>query len=352
MGFKNSIEIAGRNIGQEAPCYLIAEIGRNHNGDIGLAKQSIEAAVRAGADAVKFQSFRAEKLLIRNLESVSHVAETLGAEKSIYEATKEVELAEAAHIKLQAHAKSLGATFLSTPEDHDMVELLQKIDIPAFKIASLDIVYLDLVEAIAKTGKPIILSTGMSFLSEIEQALETLRKVGVEEAALLHCTSNYPPRNEDVNLRAMETLKKAFGVPVGYSDHTLGIGVSVAAAALGACIIERHFTLDKTLPGPDHRISLTEPEFAQMANEIRTVEAALGATAKRPCEAEMEMRRLHRRRLVAASTLEAGSILKREDIACKCSAEGLEPSEIQTITGKQLKADMNIDQPFSIDLFE
>jgi len=350
MTFKDAFQIAGVKVGANAPCYLIAEIGRNHNGDMGLAKQSIDAAVRAGANAVKFQSFRAQSLLIKELGSVSHVAETLGEDKTIYDATKEVELTEEAHFELRDYANAKGITFLSTPEDHDMVALLEKVGIPAFKVASLDIVYLDLLEAIAATGKPIILSTGMAYLSEIETALLVMERLGIEELALLHCTSNYPPRDEDVHLRAMETLRKSFGVPVGYSDHTMGIGVSIAATAMGADIIERHFTLDKDLPGPDHRISLTEAEFAQMEKEIRSVEKAMGSTIKRPCDAEMEMRRLHRRRLVAARNLKIGQTLTRDDIACKCSADGLEPRELTNLLGKRLKAGMAVDQPFTVNL--
>ncbi|MBI9079233.1 MAG: N-acetylneuraminate synthase family protein [Pseudodesulfovibrio sp.] len=347
MAFNNAFKIGKRKVGIGCPVYLIAEIGRNHNADMNLAKAMVDAALDAGADAVKFQSFKAETLLIKELPKVSHIQETSSETKSAYESTREVELLPENHAMLKEYVVGKGGTFLSTPEDHSMVKLLNDLDIPVFKIASLDIVYLDLVEAIAATGKPIILSTGMSTLGEVEKALNILEKKGVKDVVVLHCTSNYPPRYEDVNLNAMQTIARAFDVPVGYSDHTPSIGVSIAAVALGACVIERHFTSDKTLPGPDQRLSLTPFEFKQMAEEIRSVERALGSTVKRPVEAEMEMRRLHRRRLVAAGDLKEGQIIKREDIACKCSEFGLDPEYIPFLVGRKASRDIPADAPLN-----
>lgn len=348
MAFNQKFMIGDREVGVGCPALLIAEVGRNHNGDMQLGRDSIAAAKEAGADVVKFQSFQASELLVKELPKVSHVAATSADSKSAYEATEEVELSPEHHQTLWDFAREQGIKFMSTPEDHSRVAILDKLGVPAFKIASLDIVYLDLIEAIAATGRPVIISTGMSYLGEVEKALGVIEKAGIQDVVVLHCTSNYPPRNQDVNLRAMQTLAAAFEVPVGYSDHTQGIGVSIAAAALGACVIERHFTLDKNLPGPDHRISLTPGEFGLMAREIRAVEAALGSTAKRPVQAEMEMRRLHRRRLVAARPISAGQTLQREDIACKCSADGLEPEMLGLLVGGKLKQDMAVDQPFSL----
>lgn len=349
MPFKQRFKIGDREVGTGLPAYLIAEIGRNHNADMDLARKMIDAAVDAGADAVKFQSFRAEELLIKELPKVSHIAETSSEEKSAYESTEEVELRPENHAPLRDYAVERGAHFFSTPEDHGMVALLDELKVPVFKIASLDIVYLDLVEAVAATGRPVILSTGMSWLGEIEKALNVLEKHGVDKVVVLHCTSNYPPRYEDVNLKAMKTIARAFDVPVGYSDHTPGIGVSIAAAALGACVIERHFTLDRDLPGPDQRLSLTPKDFGAMSKEIRCVEAALGMAVKRPVEAEMEMRRLHRRRLVARRDLPAGTVLAREDVACKCSENGLEPETLPMLLGRTVRSDMRADQPFGFD---
>lgn len=341
--------INGRMVGFGAPVYLIAEIGRNHNADMDLAKQMIDAAADAGADAVKFQSFKAEQLLIKELPKTSHIKETSGNNKTAYEATEEVELKPEHHVLLRDYAKQKGITFLSTPEDHEMVQLLMNLEVPAFKIASLDIVYLDLIEAIAKTKRPIILSTGMSYLGEVEQALLTLENYGVENVVILHCTSNYPPRYEDINLNALQTLARCFDVPVGYSDHSTGIGVSIAAVSLGACVIERHFTIDKNLPGPDQRLSLIPSEFKQMADEIRNVKKSLGSSIKQPVQNEMEMRKLHRRRLVASKALEKGVCIKREDISCKCSENGLDPEFINLLVGRQLKESIEKDAPFTFN---
>lgn len=348
MAFKQTFSIGGRTIGIGEPAYLIAEIGRNHNADMDLARKMIDGAVSAGADAVKFQSFTAKELLIRELPSVSHIKETADR-KSAYDSTEEVELRPENHALLRDYAREKGIEFFSTPEDHSMVALLESVKVPVFKIASLDVTYLDLIEAIAATGKPVIMSTGMAYLGEVEKALLTLERLGVTEVALLHCTSNYPPRPADVNLNAIATMRRAFDVPVGYSDHTTGIGVSIAAVALGACVIERHFTLDKDLPGPDQRLSVLPGEFEQMAREIRDVEQALGSAAKRPAESEMEMRRLHRRRLVASRDISRGTVLTREDISCKCSEFGLEPENLEFLIGRPAAADLPMDSALTWD---
>lgn len=351
MPFNAEFTVEGKTIGPGHPVYLVAEIGRNHNGNRELAKKTIDAAVKSGADAVKIQSLQAKCLLRKDLTSVSHVAET-GGGKSIYELTRDVELSEETHRELSEYAKSKGITFFSTPEDHEMVALLNRIGVPLFKIASLDIVYLDLIDAIAASGKPVILSTGMAYLGEIEQAMRLLEQRGVKDVALLQCTSNYPPRDEDLNLNVITTLRQAFGVPVGFSDHSFSIGASIASVALGACIIERHFTLDKDLPGVDHRISLTPGQFQQMAQEVRTVEKGLGSQIKKPVPNEEEMRRLHRRRLVAARSVPAGKVIEREDIACKCSEDGLEPENISFLVGRKAKAAFGEDDPFTFENVE
>ncbi|BCS89196.1 N-acetylneuraminate synthase family protein [Pseudodesulfovibrio sediminis] len=352
MSFNKKFLIGDREVGVGCPAYLIAEIGRNHNADMNLAKQMVDGALGAGADAVKFQSFKAESLLIKELPKASHIQETSSDTKSAYESTEEVELLPENHSLLQKYVQQKGGTFFSTPEDHSMVSLLDELKVPVFKIASLDIAYLDLIEAIAATGKPIIMSTGMSYLGEIEQALGVLEKMSIKDVVVLHCTSNYPPRDEDVNLRAMQTIARAFDVPVGYSDHTPSVGISIAAAALGACVIERHFTLDKNLPGPDQRLSLTPEEFGLMAREIRSVEKALGSTMKKPVESELEMRRLHRRRLVAAKDLKAGQTLAREDVACKCSEFGLDPVHIPALVGRNVLRDLLKDAPLLQEDFQ
>jgi len=350
MAFNKTFTIENKTVGLGCPVYFVAEIGRNHNADIELAKTMIDKAGESGADSVKFQSFRASELLIKELPKVSHIKETSDEHKTAFELTEAVELKFDDHVVLKEYAEEKKLTFFSTPEDHNMVNLLSKLKIPVFKIASLDIVYLDLVESIAETKCPIILSTGMSYLGEIEKALLILEKKGVNNVILLHCTSNYPPEYEDINLNVIPTLKRCFDLPIGYSDHSLGIGVSIAAVALGACLIERHFTIDKSLPGPDQRLSLVADEFKKMVDEIRNVEKALGSHVKRPVSSEMVMRKLHRRRLVAAKDLKQGDSLTRDDIACKCSEYGLEPEFLSFLIGRNLKQAIKKDSPFHFSI--
>ncbi len=346
MSFNPQFDIAGRPVGRDCPTYLIAEIGRNHNGDPGLAKEMIDAAVDAGADAVKFQSFKADNLVRKDLKGVVHVNET-GEGKTLYELTLDAELKPEWHADLMAHATARGVHFFSTPEDLEMVDLLGGLNVPVYKVASLDIRYKDLIGAIADQKKPVIISTGMAYLSEVEAALQTLSSHGVTDVVVLQCTSNYPPRDEDVNLRAMNTLARAFDVPVGFSDHTMGIGASIASVALGACVIERHFTMDREMPGTDHRISLNPAEFAQMVKEVRSVEKALGSTAKAPCEAEMGMRAVVRRRLVAARSISAGQVIEKADIAVKCSEDGYEAEMVENVVGLKAKMDLVEDNPLT-----
>jgi len=350
MIFNKKFAIENKMIGLGCPVYFVAEIGRNHNADIELAKSMIDKAGESGADAVKFQSFRASELLIKELPKVSHIKDTSDEQKTAFESTEAVELNLTDHVIIKKYAEEKNLTFFSTPEDHNMVKLLKELKIPVYKIASLDIVYLDLIEAIAEANRPIFLSTGMSYLGEIEKALLLLEKKGINNVILLHCTSNYPPKYEDIHLNAIKTLKRCFDIPVGYSDHSLGIGVSIAAVSLGACLIERHFTIDKQLPGPDQCLSLISDEYSQMVKEIRNVEKALGSSVKKPVSSEMEMRRLHRRRLVAAEDIKQGTQLKRDDIACKCSEYGLDPEYLSFLIGRNLKKSIKKDSPFLFSL--
>jgi len=263
-------KIGDKLIGEEEPCFIIAEAGVNHNGSIELAKKLIDAAKDAGADAVKFQTFKTENVVVKDAQKAEYQKETTG-EGSQYEMIKKLELTEEDFRELADYAKEKDIMFLSSPFDKESVDLLNELDVPAFKVGSGEITNLPLLRYIAKKEKPIILSTGMSTLGEIEEALDVIRSEGVEDIILLHCVSNYPARIEDVNLRALGTLKQAFKLPVGFSDHTLGITAPIAAVALGACVIEKHFTLDRNLPGPDHKASLEPEELKEMAKAIREV---------------------------------------------------------------------------------
>ncbi|NQE54222.1 hypothetical protein C5S29_11565 [ANME-1 cluster archaeon GoMg3.2] len=336
------VKIGDRNIGDGEPCFIIAEAGVNHNGNINLAKKLIDAAKDAGADAVKFQTFKAENVVIKNAEKAEY--QKTVKEESQYGMLKKLELTEEDFRELADYAKKDGILFLSSPFDKESVDLLDELDVPAFKIASGEMTNFPLLRYIAKKGKPIILSTGMSTLGEVEEALNSIRSEGVEEVILLHCISNYPARIEDVNLRAMETLKQAFQIPVGFSDHTLGITASIAAAALGACVIEKHFTLDRNLPGPDHKASLEPDELKEMVQAIRDVEKALGNGVKIPTKDEEEIKRIARRSIVAKVDIPKGTTITEDMMDAKRPGRGIEPKSIDMIVGEKAKEDIKKDE--------
>jgi len=325
------IKIAGRPVGEGEPCFIIAEAGVNHNGDINLAKKLIDIAKEAGADAVKFQTFRAEEVVTKNTEKAEYQKETTGTKESQFEMIKRLELTESDFKELYNYTLEKGEIFLSSPFDKVSVELLDRLGVPAFKIPSGEITNFPLLKHIAGKKKPIILSTGMSTLGEIEEALEVMRQEGTEEIILLHCVSCYPAKIEGMNLRAMETSKHAFKLPVGLSDHTMGITVPIAAVALGACILEKHFTLDKNLPGPDHRASLEPEELKQMVQAIRDVEKARGDGIKKPTKEEEENKKAARRSIVAKVDIPKGAIIAEEMLDIKRPGTGIEPRYLNLV---------------------
>ena len=330
--------------------FIIAEAGVNHNGDIKLAKKLIAAAKDAGADAVKFQTFKAENVVIKNAEKAEY--QKTVKEESQYEMLKKLELTEEDFEELADYAKKRGILFLSSPFDKESVDLLYELDIPAFKVGSGEITNFPLLRYIAKKRKPIILSTGMAILGEVEEALNVIRSEGVEDIILLHCVSNYPARIEDVNLRAIETLKQAFKLPVGFSDHTLGITALIAAVALGACVIEKHFTLDRNLPGPDHKASLEPNELKEMVQAIRDVEKALGDGVKRPTKDEEEIKRAARRSIVAKVDIPKGTIIAEDMLDVKRPGTGIEPKYIDMIVGKKAKENIRKDELVTREIIE
>jgi N-acetylneuraminate synthase len=325
--------------------YIIAEAGVNHNGDIKIAKRLIDVARHAGVDAVKFQSFKTDISVSPAAEKSEYQKKGTLKDESFYEMMKRLELGLNEHVELINYAQKKGITFLSTPSDKESVDLLEKLRVPIFKISSGNINNLPLLEHVARKGKPIILSTGRSTMKEVEEAVNTIFKSGNKEISLLHCVSVYPASFEDLNLRAINTLKKAFGLPVGFSDHTLGIEASVAAVALGAQIIEKHFTLSRTLPGPDHRSSLETAELKSLVTAIRHIESALGDGRKRPARAELTGRRNVRRGLVASVFIPRGTKIKEEMIAIKRPAEGVEPKYLNRIIGKKTTRDIKKETP-------
>lgn len=336
----NPFSIGSRLIGPGHPCFIIAEAGVNHNGDMDMARQLIDAAVAAGADAVKFQTFRADKLTTRHAPKANYQLQTTSGEESQQEMLRRLELSESQHRELIAHCAWHGILFLSTPFDEESADLLESLEVAAFKIPSGEITNLPFLEHLARKNKPIILSTGMSHLVEVEAAVTTLRTGGQQALALLHCVSNYPAAPADCNLRAMDTMSAALHVPVGYSDHTEGIEVCLAAVARGACIIEKHLTLNRLLPGPDHRASSEPEELARLIHSVRHVEEALGHGRKEPAASEANTAAVARKSLVAARDMPAGTRLTRELIAIKRPGTGLSPALLDQVVGKTLRKDV------------
>lgn len=331
------IEIGGRQVGFGEPCFIIAEAGVNHNGRLEMARQLVDTAVQAGVDAVKFQTFKAENVVTRSADKAEYQKDTTGTEESQYEMIKKLELSEEDFKDLFAYAREKGITLLSSPFDKGSVDLLDALGVPAYKIPSGEITNFPLLKYIARKNKPIILSTGMSTLEEIEEALKVIQKEGTQDIILLHCVTSYPAKIEDTNLMAMETLRQTFSLPVGLSDHTLGVTIPIAAVALGACVIEKHFTLDTNLPGPDHRASLEPDELKQMVRAIRDVERAKGDGVKKPTKEEEETKKAVRRSIVASTDISPGMRITEELVELKRSNFGLEPKYLKEIVGKVAK---------------
>jgi len=331
-----AVAIGNRLVGPGQPCFIIAEAGVNHNGDLDLARRLIDEAARAGADAVKFQTFTAEAVISPQAPKAAYQKVTTGAQQSQLDMVRAFELPMDAFRLLADHAGERGIMFLSTPFDHASVDALDAIGVPAFKVPSGEVTNLPLMRRIGATGKPVILSSGMSTLGEVETAIEVLRAAGCPRLVLLHCTSAYPATAESVNLRVMDTMAMAFGLPVGYSDHTVGIAVPIAAAARGACCVEKHFTLDRELPGPDHKASLDPLELAAMVAGIRVAEAALGDGIKAPQAEELDTKAVARRSLFAARPLAVGEVVAAGDVIALRPSGGISPMEIDRLVGKRV----------------
>lgn len=351
--------------------YVIAEAGVCHNGSLELARRMVDAACRAGADAVKFQSFRAAEMVCRTAPKASYQLEITAQGETQFDMLRRLELDEASHVALARQCRENRIEFLSTPFDLVSLRILtEKIGIQRIKIASPEITNAPLLLAAARTGRPVILSTGMSTLAEVRAALGVLAfgyvRTGtvppsarsfaaaacssegqaalLKNVTLLHCTSEYPVRFEDVNLRAMQTLREAFGLPTGISDHTPGSTVPAAAVALGAIVVEKHFTLDQELPGPDHKVSLTPDELTAMVRGVRDVEAALGSPIKSATEGELEMRQVARKSLVAARPIVRGEVFSEENLGVKRPGRGVSPISYWEMLGKVADRDYQPDE--------
>ena len=337
------INIKNQTILDDSPVFIIAEAGVNHNGSVEVAKKLVDVAVQSGANAIKFQTFKTENLVTKDARKASYQKQTTNVQETQLEMLKKLELNYEQHLEIADYCKNVGITFLSTPFDFESVDLLEQFQIPAYKISSGDLTNLPFLEYIARKNKPLILSTGMASLGEVEEAVDTIHTAGNQQLVLLHCTSNYPTVYPDVNLKAMLTLKNAFQLPVGYSDHTLGIEVPIAATALGACVIEKHFTLDRNLPGPDHRASLEPDQFKQMVIGIRNVEAALGDGIKRCRDTEANVKEVARKSIVAVRDLAKGEVLSRDVLGFKRPGTGLPPKFIEFLVGKKIKRNVAKD---------
>lgn len=346
------IEIAGRRIAPGQPCFVIAEAGVNHNGSTALAFRLVDAAVDAGADAVKFQAFKAERIVSPAAPKAEYQLAATGSGESQLEMIRRLELTADALREIQAHCTKRGILFTATPFDDESATLLDSMNVPFFKISSGEVINLPFLKHVARTRRPIVISTGMCDLREVEDAVQTIRAAGHESIVLLQCVSNYPADPADSNLRAMQTMAEAFGVAVGYSDHTLGNEVALAAVALGACVVEKHLTLDRELPGPDHRASCEPAEFGALVRGIRLVEAALGDGCKRPAASERNTAEVARKSLVAARDLPAGATLTAAMLTALRPGTGLSPALQPQLLGRRLRHAIPAHTPLTFQMLD
>ena len=324
--------------------FVIAEAGVNHNGDIEIAKQLIDAASEAGADAVKFQTFQADSLVCRTAKKAEYQLETTDRTETQYDMLKKLELTPQMHRELIEHCLKKNIMFLSTPFDLESIKLLSELGMQIYKIPSGEITNLPYLREIAKQQKKIILSTGMSSMDEVKAAVNVLKNNGTEELTLLHCNTQYPTPISDVNLLAMVKMREETGLPVGYSDHTQGIEVPIAAAALGAEVIEKHFTLDRKMEGPDHKASLEPQELMQMVVGIRKIESALGSKIKQVSESEMTNVAIVRKSIVAAANIKRGEKYTEKNLTTKRPATGISPMLWDEVIGKTADRDYKVDE--------
>ena len=338
-------QIANKTIGNGHPVFFIAEAGVNHNGSIDLAKELIDIAVEAEVDAVKFQTFKAEEMITKDAPKADYHIQTTGHDKqqTWYDLLKNQEISFEMHEELISYCETKEIIFMSTPYSLQGVDLLNDLGTPAFKVSSSDINNFPLLEHITKIGKPIIISTGASELEEVQSAVELFRKNQFQDFVLLQCTSNYPTVLEDSNLSVMQSYRSKFGCLYGYSDHTDSLVNPIAATALGSCVFEKHFTTDKKLPGPDHRMSMDPEELKQNVAAVRNTEKALGNPEKYVLPGEVEVRGKIRKSIVASRKIFAGETIAMEMLAFKRPGDGIPPSQIEMLLGKKATHDMPAD---------
>jgi len=345
----DSIKIGKKTIGRKYPCFIIAEAGVNHNGYLNLAKKLVDAAVSAKADAVKFQTFTASEVVTKNAGIATYAKKNIGRNLKQVDMLKQFELPFDDFKKIKKYCDNKGIIFLSSPHSFDAIDIVNEI-VPAFKFGSGDITNLPALQYAAKKGKPMILGTGMSTIKEIKQAISTIRAENNNQIIALHCTTNYPCPKDEVNLRAMITMQEELDCLVGYSDHTLGLTTSLLSRALGAVVIEKHFTIDKKLPGPDHPASLDTEELKQLVENIRCVETILGNTVKKPTPSEKKIMKLVRKSLVANKDIKKEVTITREMVSIKRPGTGLPPAYLDKLVGKKTVKNIEKDELFKKEM--
>jgi len=334
MKFNKRIRIGKKQISNDDAVFIIAEAGVNHNGDINLAKKLIDVAAKAGADAVKFQAFKTESLILADVEKASYQQITTGKGETQFEMLKRLEITLHQNVELMEYCKQRNIIFLTTPFDENSLDEMDALDLPAYKVASTDTTNLPFLKRIAKKGKPIFLSTGMSYLSEVSEALKEITEFN-HDIVLLQCTANYPIKDEEANLNVIQTYKEEFDILVGYSDHSVGLGASPFAVPMGACVVEKHFTLDKKATGPDHTASLSPDELKLYVKQIRTVEKYLGTYEKEPTADEQLTRRSLQKCLVALCEIKIGEAFTENNIVAKrTGGQGISPIHYKDLLTK------------------
>jgi len=335
------VSIAGRMVGEGFPAYVIAEAGVNHNGDIRLAHELVVEAAKAGVDAIKFQSFHADELVGKQVTKAKYQIANTGTSESQYQMLKSLELSAEDHGQIQRKCDELGITYLCTPYDYSSLTMLVKMGVAAIKVASTDTTNIPFLEQIGGYDLPVILSTGMSTLGEVNLAVEALKAGGnVDKLILLHCVSQYPTPLDECNLLAIKTLRNSFKCPVGYSDHTAGVEASLWAIATGACILEKHFTLDREMEGPDHKSSLEPAEMALLVANVRQVERSLGDGLKRVMPSESENKPIMQKSLAARADIQKGDFFTEDNVTVMRPAAGLHPLWLNRVIGKRAKVDI------------
>jgi N-acetylneuraminate synthase/N,N'-diacetyllegionaminate synthase len=337
------IRIADKTIGYNKPIFIVAEAGINHNGSLKNAKKLVDIALESGADAVKFQTYKAENVVTSNLELLEYQRDDISKNIKQIDIIKKYELKYEDFKKIKKYCDNKNIIFLSTPHSFDAIDFLEEL-VPAYKIGSGDLTNISFLRHVARKNKPVILGTGMATLKEVKKAVEIIKCEKNYKIIVLHCTTNYPTKFEEVNLRMMITMQKHLKCLVGYSDHTLGITVPIAAAALGARVIEKHFTIDKKLSGPDHKASLEPDELAKMIREIRNTEKILGKSEKKPTKTEKKIMKFVRKSIVASQDIDRGAIITKEMITIKRPATGIPPTDFDKIIGKRAKNKILKDQ--------